>query len=75
MKVSIEAPESFQTLPTGTQAQLLKQTEYFLKQQVKASDKNEDPDKFVGKVGSAKGKIKMSDDFDEPLEDFKEYME
>ena len=75
MKVSIEAPESFQTLPTGTQAQLLKQTEYFLKQQVKASDKNEDSDKFVRKVGSAKGKIKMSDDFDEPLEDFKEYME
>jgi len=26
------------------------------------------------KFGSAKGQIKMSDDFDEPLEDFKEYM-
>ncbi len=26
------------------------------------------------KFGSAKGLIKMSDDFDEPLEDFKEYM-
>ncbi|HKQ04117.1 MAG TPA: DUF2281 domain-containing protein [Blastocatellia bacterium] len=25
--------------------------------------------------GSAKGLITMSDDFDEPLEDFKEYME
>ncbi|MEO0458258.1 MAG: DUF2281 domain-containing protein [Cyanobacteria bacterium P01_A01_bin.114] len=25
--------------------------------------------------GSAKGLIEMSDDFDEPLEDFKEYME
>ena len=75
MKVSIEAPESFQTLPTGTQGQLLKQTEYFLKQQVKASDKSMDSGKFVRKVGSAKGKIKMSDDFDEPLEDFKEYME
>ena len=24
--------------------------------------------------GSAKGKYQMSDDFDEPLEDFKEYM-
>jgi hypothetical protein len=24
--------------------------------------------------GSAKGLIKMSDDFDEPLEDFEEYM-
>ena len=27
------------------------------------------------KAGSAKGLIWMSDDFDEPLEDFKEYME
>ena len=26
------------------------------------------------KLGSAKGKIKMMDDFDEPLEDFKEYV-
>ena len=25
--------------------------------------------------GAFKGKIKMSEDFDEPLEDFKEYME
>jgi prevent-host-death family protein len=27
------------------------------------------------KYGSAKGLITISDDFDEPLEDFKEYME
>ena len=27
------------------------------------------------KRGSAKGKVWMSDDFDKPLEDFKEYME
>ncbi len=27
------------------------------------------------KRGSAKGKVQMSSDFDEPLEDFKEYME
>jgi prevent-host-death family protein len=27
------------------------------------------------KRGSAKGKVWMSDDFDEPLDDFKEYME
>lgn len=26
------------------------------------------------KPGSAKGKVWMSDDFDEPLEDFKDYM-
>jgi antitoxin (DNA-binding transcriptional repressor) of toxin-antitoxin stability system len=27
------------------------------------------------KAGSAKGQVWMSEDFDEPLEDFKEYME
>ncbi len=27
------------------------------------------------KAGSAKGLVKMADDFDAPLEDFKEYME
>lgn len=27
-----------------------------------------------GLVGSAKGQVWMSDDFDEPLEDFKDYM-
>mgnify|MGYP002781602675 FL=1 len=26
-------------------------------------------------IGSAKGQVWMADDFDEPLEDFKEYME
>ncbi|MGK5091009.1 type II toxin-antitoxin system prevent-host-death family antitoxin [Deltaproteobacteria bacterium TL4] len=31
--------------------------------------------KIVRKAGSAKGKIKISDDFDEPLDDFQEYMQ
>lgn len=30
--------------------------------------------KKPAKFGSAKGKIRMSADFDEPLDDFKEYM-
>ncbi len=33
-----------------------------------------EPLKPYPKFGSAKGLIKMADDFDEPLEDFKEYM-
>jgi antitoxin (DNA-binding transcriptional repressor) of toxin-antitoxin stability system len=32
------------------------------------------PTKPYPKFGSAKGLVAMSDDFDEPLEDFKEYM-
>ncbi len=30
--------------------------------------------KIIPQFGSAKGKIKMSPDFDEPLDDFKDYM-
>ena len=33
------------------------------------------PVKLRPQFGSAKGLIEMSDDFDEPLEDFKDYME
>lgn len=36
--------------------------------------KSKTHNKAVAKFGSAKGKIKMSVDFDEPLEDFKDYM-
>jgi antitoxin (DNA-binding transcriptional repressor) of toxin-antitoxin stability system len=31
--------------------------------------------RYPAKAGSAKGLVWISDDFDEPLEDFKEYME
>ncbi|MEG3846545.1 type II toxin-antitoxin system prevent-host-death family antitoxin [Microcoleus sp. herbarium19] len=31
--------------------------------------------RWPSKAGSAKGMVWMSDDFDEPLEEFKEYME
>ena len=39
--------------------------------QVKKADRSSWP----CKAGSAAGKIRMAPDFDEPLEDFKEYME
>lgn len=41
----------------------------FLINKSKKSNKNRKP-----KFGCAKGKIYMSNDFDEPIEDFKEYM-
>jgi len=34
----------------------------------------EEPKRKTPKLGCMKGKIWISDDFDEPLEDFKEYM-
>lgn len=44
----------------------------FLGQKVKSSSKKEKLQER--KPGSLKGKIHMSDDFDEPLEEFKDYM-
>lgn len=44
----------------------------FLKQKAKSSSNKKQPKER--KAGSLKGKIMMSDDFDEPLEDFKDYM-
>lgn len=41
----------------------------FLMQKSRAKKK-----KIIPQFGSAKGKIKMSPDFDAPLDDFKEYM-
>ncbi|WP_221394037.1 DUF2281 domain-containing protein [Dyadobacter sp. NIV53] len=39
---------------------------------IQKSTKSEE--KIIPKFGSAKGKIKMSADFDAPLDDFKDYM-
>jgi antitoxin (DNA-binding transcriptional repressor) of toxin-antitoxin stability system len=33
------------------------------------------PKRYPAKAGSAKGLVWMADDFDEPLEEFEEYME
>ena len=38
------------------------------------SDMTEVPTKGRRRPGSAKGLVHLSDDFDEPLEDFREYM-
>ncbi len=56
-------------------AEMRKEVEAFLERLIKRS-KSEGPDKRKGGVpGLAQGRIVISDDFDEPLEDFKPYME
>jgi hypothetical protein len=40
-----------------------------------ASPADQPPDESLKGFGCLRGKISMSPDFDEPLEDFKEYME
>ena len=59
--------EKAQTLPEPTQAALLKLIESFENQPAEQKPRPQ--------FGSAKGLIHMAPDFDEPLEDFKPYVE
>ncbi|MBN8853362.1 MAG: hypothetical protein BGO55_18055 [Sphingobacteriales bacterium 50-39] len=65
---SLSIYTKLETLPTDLKQEVSDFIDFLL--QKSSSKKN----KIVPKFGSAKGKIKMSPDFDEPLEDFKEYM-
>jgi hypothetical protein len=57
-------------MPDNLKSEILDYVEFlFNKYNLKQEQK-----KIIPKFGSAKGKYIMSDDFDEPLEDFKEYM-
>ena len=56
------------SLPENLQEQVSDFIDFLLEKRVR---KNRRP---VPKFGSAKGKIHMSADFDEPLEEFKDYM-
>lgn len=51
---------------------LRKEAEDFIESLIERSKKEKKSDKRP--LGLAKGKISIPDDFDEPLEDFKEYM-
>ena len=55
-------------LPENLQAEVIDFIDFLL------SKANQPPKKNFPKFGSAKGMIIMKDDFDEPLEDFKEYL-
>lgn len=66
---TIELQNQIDSLPEN----LRKEVEYFVQSLIQKSHSK----KFLKKDldGILKGQIKLSDDFDEPLEDFKEYME
>jgi hypothetical protein len=58
-----------QQLPEHLKQEVLHYIEFLQKKYVAQKQKNK-----YRKAGSAKGKYKLAPDFDEPLEDFKEYM-
>ena len=71
----IQLYKDIESLPEDLKKQVLDFVA-FLKQKAKTAAKQPKPEKRKErKAGIAKGYFsKMADDFDEPLEDFKEYM-
>ncbi len=65
--------EKFYKLPESVQKQVIDFIEFLLKKYKKGEIDQKPPEKRPSHFGSAKGVIIMSDDFDEPLEDFKDY--
>jgi hypothetical protein len=57
-----------ESLPTNLKQEVVDFIDFLLEKSARKKAKN------TPKFGSAKGKIKMSDDFDAPIDDFKEYM-
>jgi hypothetical protein len=65
---SLNLYSKLETLPTNLKQEVSDFIDFLVQ---KSSQKRK---KIIPQFGSAKGKIKMSPDFDEPLDDFKEYM-
>ncbi|MEW6496357.1 MAG: DUF2281 domain-containing protein [Cyanobacteriota bacterium] len=65
--------ETLNKLPESLQQEVLHYAEFLAEKYAKQSQE-EQPQKKKRKAGLLKGKIWMADDFDEPLEDFKDYM-
>ena len=59
-------------LPESLKLEVLHFISFLKKEYVKNNQENIDPSPRI--FGRAKGKYKMSPDFDEPLDDFKDYM-
>jgi Protein of unknown function (DUF2281) len=72
MSVSELIAQKVSSLPDEKQAEVLDFVEFLQQKEQATSDiKPKHPRQF----GSAKGMIRMAENFDEPLEDFEEYMQ
>ncbi len=68
MMDTVEVLSKFEALPPKFQKEVSDFMDFLMDKFVKSNKK------ITPKFGSAKGKIRLSDDFDAPLDDFKEYM-
>lgn len=73
MTIETAILQNVEKLPESVKQAVLDYTEFLVKRYEKEMPKNEQPTKRGGR-GIWKGKIWMADDFDEPLEDLKDYM-
>lgn len=72
MMVKNEILANLDKLPKSLQLEVLHYSEYLISR-YSQEDQPQKSNKRGG-LGALKGKIKMSDDFDEPLEEMQEYM-
>jgi Protein of unknown function (DUF2281) len=70
----VELLEKFNQLPESLQKQVLSYVSTLVEQNAEEQAKLERSSKRRNGFGILKGRIKMAEDFDEPLEDFKDYM-
>lgn len=66
--------EKLGTLPESLQNEVLDFIDFLSERYNRKQAEVENPKKKRGSLGVLKGKISMADDFDEPLEEMKEYM-
>jgi Protein of unknown function (DUF2281) len=65
--------EKLEALPDPLKTEVLHYIEFLYKRYVSTETEPPNSQKKRGGLGLLKGKIRMADDFDAPLEDFKEY--
>lgn len=78
MKIETKILEIVSQMPEALKKELLHYTEYLFENYSQAEEVStslEESKKKRGGFGILKGKLWVSEDFDEPLEDFKEYMQ
>lgn len=71
---SLSLYTKIETLPPALKEEAKDFIEYLLEKTKKKNKNSEFQNQSKKAFGSLKGKISLSEDFDEPLEDFKDYM-
>lgn len=73
MTIDIQIFQTILKMPESLKKEILHYAEYLIEKYTKPESSQEQPERIHG-YGSWAGQIVMSDDFDQPLEDLKEYM-